>query len=100
MRFKARLKRVSFWAVRLIGLLLLVLAATPLWFPWLLGPVGRHYGLHYSRLARVGYSRFAVESVVYTNAHLHFEAGRIEVFGPTVWGWKHFRADTNSTYAR
>src|SRR6266404_9220504 len=100
MKSKARVKTIILLTAALIGLVTALLLAMPLWFPWLLGPAGKHYGLRYARYIREGYSRFALESVVYTNRNVRVQAARIEGFTPGVWVWKHLRNDTRSTYAR
>ena len=98
MKIAARIKRIFQWTGVFLLCVIVLLVGMPLWFPWVLRPVGKHFGLRYSRYEREGYSRFALESVVYTNRGVRVEAGRVEGFVPTVWAWKHFANDTNSVY--
>lgn len=69
------------------GLVVLWLAL-PLWFPWVLGPVGRGKGAHYSRYERLNYSRFVLHDLTFTNGALRFHADRIEAYAPASWLWR------------
>lgn len=68
--------------------LLLVVLALPLWFPWVLRPLLRHYGASFARYERNGYARFTVYSFNYTNASERIHADRVAALIPTVWGWR------------
>src|SRR5258705_11557980 len=76
-----------------LGILLLALivlvAAMPLWLPWILRPVARPYGVHYSNYQRAGYSRFVLTDLRLTNETIRFQARQAEAFVPTVWLWLH-----------
>ena len=77
--------RVGSWLITAIVSLLVLVLSMPLWFPWLLRPLGRRAGLHYQTYMREGYSRFNLGSVSYTNAHVHLTAWRIRLFVPSTW---------------
>src|SRR5437899_11367962 len=85
-------RKILLWLVTALAFLLLVAIAMPLWFPWLLGPVGRKAGLHFQRYQREGYSRFELGSVSFTNADVQVTAGRMRFFVPTVWAWPPLRS--------
>src|SRR5437660_1035037 len=91
-------RKILLWLVTALAFLLLVAIAMPLWFPWLLGPVGRKAGLHFQRYQREGYSRFELGSVSFTNADVQVTAGRMRFFVPTIWAWHHFRSHKTLTY--
>jgi len=60
----------------------------PLWWPWVLAPVAHRQGAQYARYERVGYSRFALTGLTFTNETVRFKAERIEAPVPTVWLWR------------
>jgi len=78
-------KRLLVWTGVLVGILIVALAALPIWFPWLLRPVANHYGAFYRSYDRVGYERFALGGVTFTNRNVTVRADRIELFVPTAW---------------
>ena len=55
-----RLMRRLVWTVVFA---LLVLVSLPIWFPWVLKPVLRHFHLSYSDYDRIGYTRFTLSGV-------------------------------------
>ncbi len=70
------------------GLLLfpvVVVAALPLWLPWVLKPVGERLGLAFSEYERIGYSRFALEEVRYAGGGVTFAGDRVEGYLPLSW---------------
>src|SRR2546425_11571953 len=77
-----------------LGILLLalivLLAALPLWLPWILRPMTRPYGLHYSNYQRAGYSRFVLTDLRLTNETIRFQVKQAEAFVPTVLLWLHY----------
>ncbi|EEF59925.1 hypothetical protein [Pedosphaera parvula] len=75
--------------------ILLLAASLPLWQPWLLKPLSNRHGLHYSTYERVGYARFALIDVAYTNSTTTVTAKRLEAFVPTVWLFKKFTTGQN-----
>ena len=83
----------------LLGLIAFIIAA-PIWFPWILRPLARQYGVNYAAYERVNYARFALNAVTFTNRTLGFAAARIEAFVPTVWLWQRCMADESSPYVR
>jgi len=61
-----------------------LLVALPLWLPWLMRPIAARNGARYAHYERVGYRRFAVEGVVFTNDAIRFRAERLEGLVPSV----------------
>lgn len=74
-----------------IGSLLLLLAvaivAAPLWLPWALRPIANQLGAHYDDYERIGYDRFALQDLLYTNANVSLRAQRVEAPTPTDLLW-------------
>jgi translocation and assembly module TamB len=68
--------------------LVLLLLALPLWFPWLLRPLARGEGARYAAYERLGYGRFALHDVTFTNRTLRFQAARLEAYVPSAWLWQ------------
>jgi translocation and assembly module TamB len=78
--------------VGLFGAGLVVLwLALPLWFPWVLRPVARRSGAYYSGYERLGYGRFLLHDLTFTNRAVRFHADRVEAYIPSSWLW-HLRA--------
>ncbi len=73
----------------LLGLVILI-AALPVWFPWVLHPVLRHLGGDYTSYERVGYGRFILRQPFYSNDSFRFEAKRLELYQPLTLAWRHF----------
>ncbi len=96
---KPKQRKIILWSAAPVGSLAILFVALPLWFPWLLGPLGRKEGLHYAAYVREGYSRFRLERVAWTNGGIHVTAGHIELFTPAVWLWHHLRSDRTESYA-
>jgi translocation and assembly module TamB len=84
MRGRAR-KRFLIWTVVVLAVVIAGLAALPIWFPWILRPIAKHYGFSYRSYERVSYGRFAVAEVTYTNRNIRVRAQRIELLLPTTW---------------
>jgi len=68
--------------------IVVLLVALPLWFPWIMRPIASKQGAHYARYERVGYRRFAVKGVGFTNDAIRFRAERLEGLVPSVWYWR------------
>src|ERR1041385_3369350 len=68
----------------MLGLIVLVLAL-PVWFPWLLRPIARAWGVQYSTYERTGYGRFRVSNVVAPVGTGELRARRVESNVPTGW---------------
>src|SRR5882762_9319214 len=81
---KPKRRKIVRWVAGALGVVLLLLA-TPLWFPWLLAPAAKKAGLHYGSYVRQGYSHFVLKSVAYKNAGIRFDADRVQALVPTVW---------------
>lgn len=75
--------------VSVVSLLALLVAALPLWFPWALRPLAKRYGATYARYRRVGYQRFELSDLNFTNGTVHLQAAEVRAFVPTVWLWRH-----------
>ncbi len=78
-------KRFLIWTGVLLGIVIVALAALPIWFPWILRPIADHYGASFQSYDRVGYERFALGGVTFTNRSVGLRAGRVELFTPTAW---------------
>jgi translocation and assembly module TamB len=76
--------------VSVVLLLVLVVAALPLWFPWALRPIAKRYGASYVSYQRVGYQRFQLSAVTFTNTATRLQAQQVTGFVPTVWLWHHW----------
>src|SRR5882724_7543648 len=85
-----RRRRIIRVAGGIFLLMLVMVAALPLWFPWILRTAGKQFGATYTQYERDGYERFQIHQLLFTNASGRFEAEHIQAFVPTVWVWKHF----------
>lgn len=75
------------WFLWAITALVAVLASLPVWFPWALKPVLKHYGVSFTSFHRLGYTRFELTGVsgVWDNVRLNAE--RVECALPGAWLW-------------
>src|ERR1041384_2618006 len=87
------LRRV-FW---MIAGALVLLVSLPVWFPWVLKPLARYYGLDYAQYARLSYTQFAVDQVSGRWPRTDFKARRAECVLPTTWLWRKCLGGTNAT---
>src|SRR5437588_2252065 len=71
-----------------LGGLLALWVSAPLWYPWVLRPIAKKQGVHYSKYEREGYGRFALYGVGFTNQGIKLHVERIDAFVPTVWLWR------------
>src|SRR5579872_2068703 len=82
--------RRKLWFV--LGFLLAALAAMwfgcPLWFPWVLRPLAPLAGARVGTYQRLGYSRFSLHDLAWTNEALVLHAQRVDAFVPSVWVWR------------
>jgi translocation and assembly module TamB len=83
-----RQRRVLLGLGIFLAVIIVVLVALPLWFPWIMRSIAANNGAHYARFERIGYRRFAVEGVGFTNETLNFRAQRMEGLVPSVWYWR------------
>ena len=67
--------------------LVVLVAALPVWFPWVIRPILQHYGVRYAACERIGYARFALRKVTFVQGDTIVEAQRVEAPIPTVWLW-------------
>src|SRR5262249_56957716 len=86
---KRQRKILRFFGLAFAGVLALGFAF-PIWFPWVLRPLVHRQGMHYSRYERLGYNRFLLEGVSYTNRGVTLHAERIEGPLPSVLLWRHY----------
>lgn len=92
LRTKHRWVRSLLWLTT-VGFLLL--GVVPVWFPWVLTPVARHYGLRFADYDRLGWTRFALTDVQGAWDGAQLEAQRVEAVLPTTWLWRRFNERTN-----
>src|SRR5262245_54946203 len=86
-RGKRKRKLLMALGLMVAGLLLIWFAA-PLWFPALRRRFAVSQGIHFARYEHVGYRRFALHEVTYTDPTIRVRADRLEAFVPTVWLWR------------
>ncbi len=99
-------RKRQFLILGIILAALLFLIALPLWFPWILKPILKNYGVSYASYERTGYSRFTLRDVKFSNASATFEAKEIKggasrLFAISNWSLdlvKSKKAETNSVY--
>ena len=65
----------------------LLMAALPLWFPWVLRPVAGSFQVQFDRYERLGYSQLVVHDVAYEKKRTQFAAERATLLQPTAWLW-------------
>jgi translocation and assembly module TamB len=78
-------KRVLRAGALILAALLILWLSVPLWFPWLLEALAKKQGITYRSYERIGYSRFALQGVAFTNKTISFHADRATALVPTVW---------------
>ncbi len=62
-----------------------LVGVSPLWFPWLVAPVARQFGVNVGSHQRLGYSRVRFNSVNTTLGSVVLQAGTIELPQPLAW---------------
>src|SRR5689334_15310492 len=82
----AKILRVLF---SIVLLFVLVIAALPIWFPWVLRPIAKRFGATYATCQFVGYQRFRVSNFALTNGSVRIHAREATGFVPSVWLWRH-----------
>jgi translocation and assembly module TamB len=83
----------------LVGFLLVLILAMPLWFPWLLRPIAGARGVGYADYTRKGYSRFELTDVTFTNQSTVLFAKHLEGNVPSIWLWRLYVTRDNERYA-
>src|SRR6266404_1988067 len=83
-----------------LGGLILLCVSLPLWFPWVVTPLARKGGVHFVRYERLGYSRFALHDLTFTNEDVRLRAREIDAFVPTVWLWKRLSRNAMVSFVR
>ncbi len=98
MAARRRRLKLLFVLLSVFLLLVLVIAALPLWFPWALRPIAKHYGARYATYHRLGYQRFEVSGVTFTNRNVSVNAGELTTYVPTVWLWRHLKGEKDQPF--
>lgn len=80
-------KAIRFFGISLVCLIL-VAAAIPLWFPWVLRPVLAAQGVHYSAYERLGYSQFLLRNVQYSSGETIFQVKEVKFLLPASLIWQ------------
>lgn len=75
-----------------------LVALLPVWFPWVLKPIVKRYGLDFTHYERTGYTRFTLEGVTGKWKETRLHAKHVECVLPTAWVWKKFIANTNESF--
>ncbi len=96
----ARKRKILLAVGFILGALLILLVALPLWFPWILQPVLKKYQVHYSRYERESYNLFILHDVKFTNATAKLQAKEVEVLLPAPWLWRHLSGDSRKNFLR
>ncbi|MCI0745677.1 MAG: translocation/assembly module TamB [Verrucomicrobia subdivision 3 bacterium] len=78
-------KRIVIAAGAFVSFLLVIIAATPLWLPWVLPAIANRYGASYKSFQRISYSRCRLEGITWTNRNITVRAAHAEVATPTAW---------------
>jgi translocation and assembly module TamB len=91
-------KKLLWILVAIVSLLVLLVAALPLWFPLALRPIAKRLGASYSQYQRIGYQRFRLSGVTWTNRDAQVEAHEATAFVPSVWLWRHYTGNSNETF--
>jgi hypothetical protein len=68
-----------------LGVCLLVILCSPIWFPWILRPLAGSYSAGYQVYERHGYSHFVVRNAAWTNASVSIRAERLRIQFPIRW---------------
>src|SRR5678815_1907342 len=80
------------WVLILPGLVLVLLLGlwlcVPLWLPWMLGPLAKHFGVHYDGFRRQSYNRFELHGVSITNGGVVITAETVNALIPSTWFWR------------
>jgi translocation and assembly module TamB len=94
-----KLRAKILWVfLSVVLLLVLAVAALPLWFPWALRPIAKRYGATYAHYQRLGYARFELTDFALTNGVTRVTANDVKAFVPTVWLWRHFNGRRNEEF--
>jgi len=80
-------------------LLVLAVAAMPVWFPWALRPIAKRFGATFADYQRVGYQRFQLSNVALTNGPTALQAEQVTGLVPTAWLWRHFTEKRDEQFA-
>src|SRR5438045_2720323 len=80
-----------------LAAVLVLIAALPVWFPWILRPVLQKLGLQYATYERRSYTRFELKEITYADADVKVRVQNVEAETPTVWLWRWMTSSTNAT---
>ncbi|HWC59260.1 MAG TPA: translocation/assembly module TamB domain-containing protein [Verrucomicrobiae bacterium] len=89
MAVRKRRSKIFLVLLSVVLLLALLVAALPLWFPWVLRPIAKRYGAAYASYQRVGYQRFQLSDLTFTNGATHLQAQEVTGIIPSLWLWRH-----------
>jgi translocation and assembly module TamB len=78
--------------------LLALLAAMPVWLPWMLRPLASSLGATYAGYERVGYSRLRLNDLKVSAGAGEFRAEQVEAYVPTGWLWCLLSGRTNHAF--
>src|ERR1700757_4671294 len=93
-----RFRKLLWILVAVVSLLVLLIAALPLWFPLALRPIAKRLGATYDQYQRIGYQRFRLSGFALTNGNVQIQADEATAFVPTVWLWRRHRDNTNEEF--
>lgn len=85
-----RTRKILWWVGGILLGIIILIAAMPLWLPWILRPLASREGAQFSSYEREGYSRFTLKGVHYSSAAATLDAERVEGVVPLTWLWKHY----------
>ncbi len=94
---KSLRRRVCIVFAGLLLLFAILVAAAPVWLPWVIRPLAGRFGLEYAEYEREGYSRFVLHGVRIEHEDFHLSAARAEAFQPLVWFYRIITGRTGDT---
>jgi translocation and assembly module TamB len=87
---KPRLRKFLLGALILLCLVVVLIAALPLWLPLILRPALDRFGVQYGEYERRGYNRLVLNDVVYQDERIRFQAEELETLAPLSLLWRHY----------
>jgi len=92
-----RFLKILAWLV--VGLLLAAVTL-PWWMGGLVSVLKRQFGVEYAQYERVGYTRFALNEVLFQRESVKVSVKRAEIDTPLLWGWRHLRGKASSVFVK
>jgi len=80
-----------------IAVVVVMFAALPVWFPWVLRPLLNHYGIRFINYERTSYFRFKVDDVTAQWGNTRLAIKQFECVLPTAWAWQKLSNGERST---